>query len=166
MMENKKMTLVELSEFENLLSELSYARITLEQEVKPMANSLIKINKNFENNIENIDLVIASKMEDLISNIDLELIQKIIIEQILKKFDEDIKNINDLSKVANRVAKVVDRFHEHYFEIDKILNDYDKRIKSTKLVAKMNNFLGITLAFGIGGTFYPFLHWYFVIYPG
>lgn len=165
-MESKKMTLLELSEVENLLAELAYARITLEQEVKPMAEALIKINKDIENNIENIDSVIASKMEDMIGNIDLELIQRIIIKQILKKFDGDIRNINDLSKLTTKVTKVVEKFHGNYSEIDKILNAYDNRIKSTKLVSKMNNFLGITLAFGIGGTFYPFLHWYFVIYLG
>ncbi len=156
MITNDKVAILEASILEELVSELAYLRLMIGTDVKSTIRNLNKINKNLDKTIDNFDVVLASKVSEVMQEIDVESIQEQVIERLMSQFDSSIKDVNHLSDLARGTSDVIDKFEQNYSEIEKILDTYDRRINSTKVLSIFVSLSVVTSAFVLG-TIYPFL---------
>lgn len=165
-MENyeNKFILLDKHQAGEMTSELSYLRVILQTELKPLLSNVKDIDQNLKITIENFDASLAKKMDEVMSRINFESIKEDIVNEVLGKFDNNINEVDELAKLSVSTQSLILDFHKKYDEIEKVFDKYDKRISTTKFISKMISFLGLSIAFTIGGSFYPFLHWYFIKY--
>ena len=150
-----KIALLEGEVLVELVDELSYLRVMINNEIIPTSKNLEKVNQNLDKTIENFDAALVVKTTEVIDKIDIDLIQKEVVIQVVKKFDKSIKNVNELSILSIQMHELIKVFHTKYDDIDKILNTYEKRIIHTKHVSRLLSATLIVLTFGAGALFYP-----------
>ena len=132
-----KIALLEGEVLVELVDELSYLRVMINNEIIPTSKNLEKVNQNLDKTIENFDAALVLKTTEVIDKIDIDLIQKEVVIQVVKKFDKSIKNVNELSILSIQMHELIKVFHTKYDDIDKILNTYEKRIIHTKTCLKI-----------------------------
>ena len=82
-----KIALLEGEVLVELVDELSYLRVMINNEIIPTSKNLEKVNQNLDKTIENFDAALVVKTTEVIDKIDIDLIQKEVVIQVVKKFD-------------------------------------------------------------------------------
>lgn len=155
---NNEVIILPKEQLTELISELGYLRIVINNEIKPTSKSLKNINKNLQKTVDNFDEIVKVKASKVLDRISIDTIQEEVIMQVVKQFNTNIKEVNKLSELSSHTQKLIKEFHRNYNDIEQILDTYESRLKKTTILGYFINAIVITMAFFAGALYLPFLY--------
>ena len=101
------------------------------------------------------------KASEALDRINIDSIQKEVVNQVVLKFHTELENGRELSQLSNDLSRLVENFHNKYDQIEKILDSYERKITHTKVFHFMLSSAIIGSALILGALFNPFLLYLF-----
>ncbi len=74
-MNQKDLALIDSTSLRELISELSYLRVTIKQEIIPTSENLESINNNLTKTIDGFDAALASKAVEVLDDINIKIME-------------------------------------------------------------------------------------------
>lgn len=150
-MNQKDLALIDSTSLRELVHELSYLRITINQEIIPTSENLESINTNLKKTIDSFDAALASKAAEVLDNIDIKEIQESITDRVIDGMTDQFKSIRQLSQFSQEIETLTKSYEANFTVFKKTVNSFGSVVeKNRKNIQKTDKFfIFISFFFGL-----------------
>jgi len=153
-MNENNIAIIDKKTLEELVNELSFLRVSINQEIKPTSENLENINNNLIKTIDSFDAALASKAIEVLKDINIKEIQKTITDRVLEGMNDQFSSIRELSHFSREINNLTKVYESNFNVFKKTVNSFSNVVESNRKNIQKIDRLFIVMSFFFGLIFH------------